>query len=1124
MRRSAFIFLLAILFSTPTLAQQKSPATAKKGMRSKQSAEKQAAKPAPDKDDKKDDDKPKDPMSAPTFSGLKLRLVGPAIISGRVLGFAVNPKNSAEYYVATASGGVWKTINAGATWNPVFDGEGSYSVGAIAMDPKDTNIVWVGTGEHNAQRSVAYGDGVYKTEDGGKTWKNAGLKKSEHIGRIAIDPRDGKTVFIAAQGPLWGPGGDRGLYKTKDGGQTWKKVLDISENTGATEVVIDPDDADTVYAATWQRRRHVWTLISGGPESAIYKSTDAGETWSKLKNGLPTVDVGRIGLAISPADSNVIYATIEAADGKSGIYRSSDRGANWERRSNSVAQGMYYGQIIADPKNVDRIYLLNVFNQVSDDGGKTLRRLGEKSKHVDNHALWVDPQDPKHMLSGNDGGVYESWDAAANWRWQNNLPLGQFYDVTVDDALPFYNVYGGTQDNSSWGGPSRTKSMSGIINSDWFFTHGGDGFRTQVDPKDHNIIYATLQYGNLVRFDRRSGESVGIQPQEAKAEGPLRWNWDSPLLISPHSNTRLYFAANKLYRSDDRGDAWRAISGDLSRQIDRNKLPIMGKVWSADAVGKNESTSFYGNLTSLSESSKKEGLLYLGTDDGLVQVTEDGGQHWTKYEKFAGVPDNTFLSRIAASHHDANTVYAAFDNHKNADFKPYLVKSTDTGKTWKSIAGNLPENGAVLAFAEDPVNPNLLFAGTEFGLWFTIDGGKKWVQLKGGFPTISVHDLAIQARESDLVVGTFGRGIYILDDYTPLRLLKPEMLQQESVVLPMKDALMYIQTRPIGGRGKGFQGETFYTAENPPYGAVFTYYFKDKYKTKKELRQQAEKEAEKKGQPLRYPTNDELRAEAEEEAPAVFLVIYDSAGKPVRQITAKNEKGFQRLAWDLRYSLPVLPRETAEGDEDIFFQRVDSPLVMPGKYSARLFKRVGGVTTLLGEPQNFNVVTEGAAGMKPEERAALRDFQEKVARLYGAVSGAVRTGEELQGRMKAIRRAIQEAPGVSEKLFVETDQIEQKLNLIMRSLRGDQALARRNEPVPPAINDRVMNIMSGERFALAHPTKTHWDDYAIASEEFKQELARLQALVNLDLENLEKQMEAAGAPWTPGRVPEWTEQ
>jgi photosystem II stability/assembly factor-like uncharacterized protein len=1105
------VLLLLVLITAPfSRAAQKNKDLEKKA---------EPAKPAAAEENK---EVKKGGMTADTFSGLQFRLIGPAVASGRVVALAVNPKNHAEYYVGVASGGVWKTVNDGTTWTPVFDGEGSYSIGWVALDPNDSSVVWVGTGESNSQRSVAYGDGVYRSDDGGKSWKNLGLKKSEHIGRIVIDPRDSKVVYVAAEGPLWGPGGERGLYKTTDGGKTWKAVLTISENTGVTDVAMDPSNPDILYAAAYQRRRHVFTFIDGGPESALYKSTDAGVTWNKLKTGLPTEDLGRIGLAVSPADPNVVYATIEAANVKGGIFRSSDKGATWERRNEFDQGAMYYARVIPDPKNVDRIYVMNVLLRASDDGGKTLRQLNETNHHIDNHIVWIDPDNTSHVLVGSDGGVAETYDNFTSWRFKSNLPTVQFYDVTVDNALPFYNACGGTQDNFSWCGPSRTKNINGIMNSDWYVTTGGDGFRSQVDPEDPNTVYSEAQYGALVRYDKRTGEELFIQPSEGKGEPLLRWNWDSPLIGSPHSHTRLYFAANKLFRSDDRGNTWKPISGDLTRQTDRNQLPAMGRVWGPDAVAKNQSTSFYGNIVALAESPKKENLIYVGTDDGLIQVTSDSGGSWTKYDKFPGVPDTTYVSRLAGSHQDANTVYAAFDNHKNEDFKPYLLKSSDAGKTWASIAGDLPENGPVLAFAEDPVNPNLLFAGTEFGAFFSVDGGKKWIRLKGGLPTIAVRDLVIQARENDLVIATFGRGFYVLDDITPLRQIKPEALQQSATFFPVKDALMYFERHPLGGPKKGFQGDAFYTADNPSFGAVFTYYRKEKLKTKKEIRQDAEKEAAKRSQTLPYPSHDALRSEAEEPKPEVYVMVYDDSGAPIRRVDAAVEEGFHRVAWDLRYPT-VSETEQEHPGEEWPPAASQGPLVLPGKYSARLFSRVDGVVTQLGGPQTFSVIADGTSGMAPADRAAQEEFNRKVGRLYRTVSGATNSANDVQARLKAIRKALQDTPA-AESLSAAADSIEQRSNEILRALRGDVALAARSENVPTSINDRMSNIIEGERFATTRPTQTHLDAYAIAADEFSQQLAKLRTLIQVDLAKLEKDMEAAGAPWTPGRVPEWQEE
>lgn len=1073
-------------------------------------------------------ERPSDPMSSPTFGGLRLRSIGPAVVGGRVIAFAVDPNERAKFFIAVASGGVWKTVNAGTTWTPVFDNYGAFSIGAVALDQKDTNVVWVGTGERNSQRSVGYGDGVYKSEDGGRTFRKVGLEKSEHIGRIAIDPRDGKTVYVAAQGPLWSAGGDRGLYKTTDGGKTWKAVLTISENTGVTDVALDPSNPDIVYAASWQRRRHFHTLINGGPESAIHKSTDGGATWTRLRGGLPFGDLGRIGLSISPADNNVVYATVEAAGQGSGIFRSNDKGATWERTSPTIAQGMYYGQIVADPKNVDRVYIPNVVFQVSDDGGRTQRPLGERLKHVDNHAIWVDPNNTNYLLVGCDGGVYESHDRGANWHFKANLPIAQFYDVTIDNQMPFYNVYGGTQDNNSLGGPAKNRSQSGIVNADWFQTNGGDGFVSRVDPEDPNTIYAESQNGGLVRFNKLTGERVSIVPIPGKAEESQRYNWDSPLIISPHNSKRLYFGGHKLFRSDNRGDDWKTISGDLSRGLDRDKIPVMGKIWGPDAVAKHQSTALYGNASALSESPKKEGLIYVGTDDGLINITEDGGKTWRKVEKVLDIPENSYVHRVLASQHDANTVYALYNNHQNGDFKPYPVKSTDAGKTWTLINGNLPERGSVYAIAEDHLNPNLLFLGTEFGLFFTVDGGTKWIQLRSGLPTIAVRDLAIHKGLSDLVVATFGRGFYVLDDYSPLRGVKPEVLAQDAQLFPVKDALMYVRSSV---NLAGSQGASFFTAQNPAYGATITYYLKEPIRTKRQIRQQAEREAERKKEAIKYPTPQELRDEAEEEPPALLFTINDAEGKVVRRLSAPAMPGMQRISWDFRYAPPVVQAapqlppgidlEALGGGGGFGGFGPQGELAMPGKYTVTMAKRVGGVVTPLPGSQTFNVVAEGTEKMTAQDRTILAEFQQKAIRLQRAVTAALDAATTAKTKIGLMKRAAQEAPGSNQALLNDVNALDDKADDILQALRGGRALS---DIPPPSINQRVSAIIQRIRLTALRPTQTQQEQYAIAAEEFKAVLARLKTLTDVDLAKLDKTLETVGAPWSAGRAPVWQDK
>jgi len=1055
-------------------------------------------------------------LESSTFAGLELRGIGPAFMSGRISDVAKDPTDHATWYVAVSSGGVWKTVNSGTTWKPIFDRYGSYSIGCVTVDPRNPWVVWVGTGEANSQRSVGYGDGIYKSLDGGENFTRVGLETSEHIARIVIDPRDSNVVYAAAEGPLWAPGGDRGLYKTTDGGANWNRVLEVSENTGISDVVMDPRDPDLLYAAAYQRRRRVWTLVAGGPESAIYKSTDGGDSWRKLEKGIPTGHKGRIGLAISPQDPDVVYATTAAEGEQSGFFRSLNRGETWERMSDYIAiDPQYYQRIFPDPHHADRVYAMDVWMHVTNDAGRTFERVDSSNRHVDNHIMLFDDDDPDYLIVGGDGGLYETWDRGGSWRFVSNLPVTQFYRVGVDNSEPFYFIYGGTQDNSTQGGPSQTLSRHGIINRDWFVTVGGDGYQTRVDPDNPDILYSMYQYGGLVRYDRSNGEIVDIQPQPGANDEPLKWHWDSPLIISPHSGSRLYFAANRLFRSDDRGDTWQAVSPDLTRGIDRNQLEVMGRVWSVDAVWKNVFTSFYGNIVALDESTLVEGLIYAGTDDGLVQVTEDGGENWRRVDSFPGVPEHTYVADLAASTRDSDTVYAAFNNHKSGDFKPYLAKSTDRGRTWRSIAGDLPDRHILWSVIDDGQRDGLLFAGTEFGLFFTIDGGSHWIELTGGVPTVAFRDLQIQRRETDLVAGTFGRGIFILDDYSPLRLVSETVLTGEATTFPVETALMYIPTRDLGWGDKGTQGDSFFSAPNPPFGAVFTYYLRDELESAHQKRRKAERKLADEGRSVVIPSWDDLRTEDLEDTAEIVLTVEDAAGSPVRRIVGPATAGMHRVAWDLRW--PALaPIKGAELAED------GGPLVAPGTYTVRLQQQVDGALTQIGEPQVFEAVPLGIATLPASDREALATFHRQAAELQRAVMATVEVVESTRQQIAAMRSAFDATPRLTADAGPRLRRLELGLAEAEVELFGDRTVQNRREPILPSITDRVERVMGATWSSTSATTTTHSRNYEIASAAFAELLGDLRRLIDEDLTALQRDLDEAGGPWTPGRgLPIW---
>ena len=1060
---------------------------------------------------------PKPGLNEATLKGLQWRSIGPAMMAGRIADIAVNQQDRSTWYVGVGSGGVWKTDNRGTTWTPIFDSEGSYSIGCITIDPNNPDTVWVGTGENVSGRHVGYGDGIYRSLDSGKSWTNMGLKDSQHIGMIRIDPRDSNVVYVAAQGPLWSAGGERGLYKTTDGGKNWELILSAGKYTGANEVHLDPNNPDTIYASTHQRFRNVAALMDGGPESGIHKSTDGGLSWRELTTGIPPEDKGKIGLAISPVNPSVIYATIELAQRTGGLWRSIDAGESWEKRSDEVYSGTgphYYQEIFASPHDVDTVYQVAPTLYRTVDGGKTMLPVKNETVHGDYHAVVFDPTDPDYLLVGTDGGVYESFDGTAHWKFFANMPITQFYKVAVDYDEPFYNIYGGTQDNNTQGGPSRTDNVHGIRTGDWYVTVFADGHQPAVDPTNPDIIYSEWQKGNLVRYDRKTGEVIYIQPQPAADEDAERFNWDSPILISPHDPKRLYFASQRVWRSDNRGDSWSAISGDLSRGQDRMKLPMMGRIWSFDSAWDLMAMSQFGTITSLSESPLVEGLLYAGTDDGRVHVSENGGESWRDIGNLPDMPKGFFVNDIKADLHDADTVYVVIDDHKSGDFSPYILKSSNRGDTWRSISRGLPERHVVWRLVQDHVNPKLLFVATEFGIFFTV-GGDVWTKLAGGTPNISFRDLVIQKRENDLVGASFGRSFYVFDDYTPLRSLTAENLKSDTMLFPVRDALWYLQRMPLGDfqiGSKASQGDSYYVADNPPFGAVITYYLPESILTAKEQRRESEKKIEKEGGNTPYPGWDALLAEKTEEAPAVVLTIRDSNGEVVRKLEGPAKAGFHRVAWNLRYPESA-PWTKNKQDNYIVFP---GPLAAPGDYTVSLATRINGVLNDTGQQTSIHVKLmrqNNLATASPEEVVA---FGKRLDKLMREGSGAKAAMKTLLTELGAIKQTLVRSSAADE-LRNKARALELEVMKLQLQLSGDERRDLALETGPVSIQQRTNVVQLGTLFSTYGPTPTHQRSLEIGEQGITTIKTALDRIFGTDMPALRKAMDDAGVPWTPGR-------
>ena len=1041
------------------------------------------------------------------YSGLKFRSIGPALMSGRISDIVIHPENENLWYVTAGSGGVWKTENSGTTWKSIFDGQKSYSIGCISLDPQNPNIIWVGTGENVGGRHVAYGDGIYKSEDGGETWKNMGLKKSEHLSKIIIHPKNSNIIWVASQGPLWSKGGERGVYKSEDGGKSWIQTLGDNEWIGATDLLIDPRDPNLLYAATWQRHRTIAGYLGGGPGTAIYKSNNGGEDWIKLKSGLPKSNMGKIGLVLSPQNPDIIYAAIELDRRTGGVYKSENQGAKWTKMSDAVAGGTgphYYQELYASPHNFDELYLADNYMQVSYDGGKTFIRMNETEKHVDNHAVAFKKSDKNYILIGCDGGLYESFDKTLNWKFIDNLPLTQFYKIAVDDNEPFYNIYGGTQDNNTQGAPSRTDNIHGIRNSDWFIILGGDGHQPATEPGNPNIVYAQWQRGNLNRHDRKTGENTNIKPQPEFGEKTERFNWDAPILVSPHNPKRLYFASQRVWKSDDRGDSWQTISKDLTNNIERLSTPFFGSKQKWNNAWDVRAMSNYSTITSLSESPIQEGLIYAGTDDGIIQVTENGGETWQKIniKKLNGLPETAFVNDIKADLYEKNTVYAVFDNHKFGDYNAYIYKSKNKGFTWQKISNNLPENTLLWRIAQDHINSNLLFLGTEFGVYFTNNGGKEWTKLNGGMPNISVRDIAIQKRENDLVLGTFGRGIYILDDYSALRTFNK--IDKNSKLFSPRDSYWYKQKRILGGSKKASQGDNYFVADNPPFGVEFTYYLKDKILSQKKSRENEEKKFEKENKIIEIPDWKILESEKKEINPAIWIFIY-SNNNIIRKVKADNKKGFNRINWDLSSeSKSIISSKNFNKDESGY-------MVNPGEYSAQLFKQVAGEFISISEKITFNVKQLTKSSIKGSSVSITSEFRDELHNLRDQANNLSNNIKDLKTNINMMLKAYERGTSLDENLHSSLLNNRNKILDLQKDLGGSQVrkeIGEENEY--PSMWSYLWSASSGANSTYG-PTQTHKKSLETANKIFL-ELEIIYINIEMSVKPMTEQLKNIGAP------------
>ncbi len=1057
---------------------------------------------------------------------LRFREIGPAIMGGRIDDFAVVESDPRVFYVCAASGGVLKTTNAGTTWTPVFDDQEVSTCGDIAIAPSDPSIIYVGTGESNNRQSSSWGNGVYRSTDAGKTWTNVGLKETHHIGRIVVHPTNPNVAYVAAAGHLWGPNKERGVYKTADGGKTWQQVLYVNDDTGVNDVAIDRESPDTLYAAAYQRRRTVFGFNGSGPGSAIYKTTDGGATWKKLTKGLPYEnggETGRIGIDIYRKNTDIVYALIENANG--GIYRSEDKGETWTKMGTTNPRPMYYSQPRVDPNNDLRIWLMGAPIYFSEDGGKTFVQNRGQRIHGDYHAFWIDPANSEHMLAGTDGGIHQTYDGGKNWDFINTIPLGQFYEIGVDMARP-YNICGGLQDNNSWCGPSATPYTRGISNDEWTTVGGGDGFYAQIDPTDPSIVYAESQDGNVLRRNMKTRESKSIRPVEKQGEARYRFQWNTPIVISAHKPTTIYYGGNFLFKSLDRGDNWTKLGGDLTNGQDRNKLAIMGKVPDRETMSRHDGVQQWPTTTTVAESPLNANVLWVGTDDGNLQVTKDGGATWKNMaDKVPGVPKGTYVGRVIASRRADGTAYAAFDGHRMDDYGVYLFVTTDFGETWKSLGANLPAgSGTIHVVREHPKNHDLLFVGAEFGAYVSFDRGTSWTRIKMNLPTVPVDDILIHPRDNDLIFGTHGRSIWVLDDITPLEQMNEKVAASDFTLFDVQPTISWrIANHKASTGAKEFLGP------NPPNGAMIQYYLKNELKDDATTGAQQAAPTGPGGQQippeiLAQFGGGQFGQQQQRTTSKVHISILDSTGKEIRTMNGTGQAGINRVTWDLRMTSPIPPAPPGTsgggfggggggggfGGGAGAGSRVD-----PGTYMVKI--KVGDNE----QSKTFTVEEDPRVQISAEDRAArrkaLNDLAPLVRQATLAQRGIVAMRTNVNNAIESWKRPGTPRPPDNVRTAAEDllKKIDEIYPLFGTPPAEAPSLGNAGPPIierAPPLQNRVGQIMVSLEGFTAAPTARQLEDINTLAPLIKDAAEKVQKLSE-DLTNLNKMMRDANVPY-----------